>query len=249
MDGGAVITGITTEWDGHRITGRVRETEQGKMEYRDAVAKGHTASLVEHAENDLFMWRVGGIPGGSTVTVVTQFCGPVVMTKRFGKKPKTEITLTVPAVVPPWYGKADVGDAALAFNTAVQAPASIGGLALALPPFTATVRSHFITQSLRAVTVSSPTHGPPDASSVRTSHDGLEVSFRDLFKAPAGGKAATNLQMRWVADGIVPNVACLGRMLAGAGQLTATSFGTDSAVSQDAAAVEAMEDCNVGENK
>ncbi len=38
MDGGAVITGITTEclWDGHRITGRVRETQQGKMEYSQA---------------------------------------------------------------------------------------------------------------------------------------------------------------------------------------------------------------------
>ena len=71
MDGGAVITGITTEWDGQRISGRVRNSAEGKKEYSDAVAKGHTASLVEHAENDLFMWRVGGIPGGSTVTVVT----------------------------------------------------------------------------------------------------------------------------------------------------------------------------------
>ena len=114
MDGGAVVTGITAEWDGHRITGRVRASAEGMKEYSDAVAKGHTASLVEHAENDLFMWRVGGIPGGSTVTVVAKLCGPVVMSKRFGKKPRTEITLTVPAVVPPWYGKAESGDAALA---------------------------------------------------------------------------------------------------------------------------------------
>jgi hypothetical protein len=241
MDGGAVITGITTEWDGHRISGRVRASEQGKKEYSDAIAQGHTASLVEHAENDLFLWRVCGIPGGSTVTVVAKLCGPVVMSKRFGKKPRTEITLTVPAVVPPWYGKADSGDAALAFGTAVQAPASIGGLALALPPFTATVRSHFITESLKAVTVTSPTHGPPEASSVRSSDRGLEVTFRDLFKSPAGGTAATNLQMRWVVDGIVPDMACVGRMLAGAGQLTAASSGADLLASQDADGVQAME--------
>jgi Mg-chelatase subunit ChlD len=241
MDGGAVITGITTEWDGQRISGRVRDSEEGKKEYRDAIAKGHTVSLVEHAENDLFMWRVGGIPGGSTVTVVSHFVGPVTMAKKFGKKPQTEITLTLPAVVPPWYGREASGDAALAFNTAVQVPASLGGLALAVPPFTATVRSRFVTKGLQGVTVTSPTHGPPDASSLRTSNHGTEVCFRDLFKPPAGTRAATNLQMRWVADGIVPNMACMGRLLAGAGQLATAAAGADTAVSQDAAATIAME--------
>jgi hypothetical protein len=104
------------------------------------------------------------------------------------------------------------------------------------PPFTATVRSRFVTQSLQAVTVTSPTHGAPDASSLRTSSDGIEVSFRDLFKPRAGTKAATNLQMRWVADGIVPNMACVGRQLAGAGQLASATAGTDTLISQDAAA-------------
>ena len=241
MDGGSVITGITTEWDGHRITGRVRASEEGKKEYSDAIAKGHTASLVEHAENDLFMWRDGGIPGGSTVTVVSQFCGPVIMNKKFGKKAQTEITLTLPAVVPPWYGRAGSGDKAHAFDTANQAPASVGSLALAPPPFTATVRSHFITRSLQAITVTSPPHGPPHAPSTRSSPDGLEVSFHDLFKAAAGSDAATNLQLRWVADGIVPNMACLGSMLAGGGQLAAASSVTDAIVSNDAAAVKAME--------
>ena len=107
MDGGAVITGITTEWDGNKICGRVRAADEGKKEYSDAVAKGHTASLVEHTENDLFMWRVGGIPGGTTVTVVSSFTGPVTMSKKFGKKPQTEITLTLPAVVPPWSVRRD----------------------------------------------------------------------------------------------------------------------------------------------
>jgi hypothetical protein len=242
LDGGAVITGITTEWDGQRISGHVRDSAEGKKEYSDAIAKGHTASLVEHAENDLFMWRVGGIPGGSIVTVVSHFVGPVTMTKKFGKKPQTEITLTLPAVVPPWYGRAQDGDASLAFDTAAQAPASLGGIALALPPFTATVRSRFVTQSLQAVTVTSPTHGAPDASTLRTSSDGIEVSFRDLFKPRAGTKAATNLQMRWVADGIVPNMACVGRQLAGAGQLASATAGTDTLISQDAAATAAMEE-------
>jgi hypothetical protein len=173
MDGGAVITGITTEWDGQRICGRVRPTNEGKKEYHEAVAKGHTASMVEHAENDMFLWRIGGIPGGSTVTVVSTFAGPVTMTKKFGKKPQTEITLTLPTVVPPWYGRADGGDAALAYHTAVQSTPTVGGLQLALPPFTATARSHFITESLHGISVSSPTHGPPDASSTRTLNTGL----------------------------------------------------------------------------
>jgi len=241
MDGGAVITGITTEWDGQRICGRVRASDEGKKEYRDAVAQGRTASLVEHAENDLFLWRVGGIPGGSTVTVVSTFAGPVIMTKKFGKKPQTEISLTLPAVVPPWYGRASGGDAALAFDTAVQSPASIGGLALAAPPFTATVRSHFVTDSLQAVTVTSPTHGPPSPSSTRPLPTGLEVRFSDLFKAATGSKAATNLQLRWTADGIVPNMACVGRLLAGAGQLAADSAASDAIVAKDAAAASAME--------
>jgi ADP-L-glycero-D-manno-heptose 6-epimerase len=34
----------TTEWDGHCISGRVRASEQGKKEYSDAIAQGHTAS-------------------------------------------------------------------------------------------------------------------------------------------------------------------------------------------------------------
>lgn len=241
MDGGVAITGITTDWDGQHISGLVCSTDEGKKKYDEAVAKGHTASIVQHAENDLFLWRVGGIPGGSTVTVVSQFSGPVTMAKKFGKKPQTEITLTLPVMVPPWFGKAECGDAALAYDTAVQAPASFGGLDLALPPFTCTVRSHFVTQSLQAVTVTSPTHGPPDASSIRASDSGLVVSFRDLFKARDSGKTATNLQMRWVADGIVPNLACLGRLLAGAGQLAPASSESDSVVLHDDAAIKAME--------
>jgi hypothetical protein len=163
----------------------------------------------------------------------------------------------------------------------VQPSSSIGHLALAPPPFTATVRSHFITESLRNVAVTSPTHGSPDAASARTSAHGLEVTlpflfhychdpptsryhhhnhkplisqpstitnpnisqvtFRDLFKPFASGKPATNLQMRWVFDGIVPNIACVGRLLAGAGQLASASSSCDSIVSRDAAATEAME--------
>ena len=64
--------------------------------YQSAVSKGHTASLVQHSENDLFLWRVGGIPGGCTVTVTTTFVGPVVMSKKFGTKPQTEIKLHQP---------------------------------------------------------------------------------------------------------------------------------------------------------
>ena len=183
--------------------------------YQSAVSKGHTASLVQHSENDLFLWRVGGIPGGCTVTVTTTFVGPVVMSKKFGKKPQTEITLTLPAVVPPWYSRADSGDAALAYSTATQAPASVGGLPLALPPFTATVRSHFVTRQLHNVCVTSPTHGPPSLSSTITTPNGLQVSFHNLFNPPAGTTAATNLQLRWTTDGIVPNMSCVGRLVAG----------------------------------
>ena len=261
MDGGAAITGVTTSWADQTITGRVRGSAEGKAEYtpppltstaafrlhhslryRAALSNGHTASLTEHADNDLFLWRVGGIPAGATVTVVSKFVGPVVMSKRFGKKPQTVITLTLPAVVPPWYGRAHGGDAALAYATATQAPSSVGGLEVALPPFTATVRSHFVTQILHNITVTSPTHGPPSPSSIISLPTGLQVSFHNLFKAPATSSAATNLQLRWQADGIVPNMSCVGRIVAGAGMLyDATCATADAEVSKDAAAAAAME--------
>jgi hypothetical protein len=241
MDGGAVITGITTEWGGQIITGRVRSSKEGKAEYRAAVSKGHTAAIVQHADNDLFLWRVGGIPGGATVTVVSTFVGPVTMSKKFGKKPTTEITLTLPAVVPPWYDRAHVGDAALAHATATQAPSTVGGLQLALPPFTATVRSDFVAKILHNVTVTSPTHGAASPSIISLP-TGLQVSFHNLFSPVAGTSATTNLQLRWVADGIVPNMSCVGRLVVGAGQLSVASHAAaDAEATKDAAAAAAME--------
>ena len=56
MDGGAVVTGITTEWDGQRITGHVRASAEGKKEYSDAVAKGHTAFLLQQKRHTLLVY-------------------------------------------------------------------------------------------------------------------------------------------------------------------------------------------------
>jgi hypothetical protein len=51
LDGGAVVTGIKTEWDGQVIEGMVRDSKKGKEEYKAALSKGHTASLCEHGNH------------------------------------------------------------------------------------------------------------------------------------------------------------------------------------------------------
>jgi Mg-chelatase subunit ChlD len=305
LDGGAVVTGIKSEWDGHIIEGVVRDSATGKREYKEALSKGHTASMVEHAENDLFLWRLGGIPAGADVCVTSRFVGPIDLMKKCGKRALTEFTLTLPTTVPPWHNRAVHGDAALAHTVAgvrgfkvltldelsaltvdklrkrlqsitksegnkengeklrkealvnrlfqlQQNGASADSAAadtqaatadeafLAIPPFSAVVRSKFVTREFQSVIVNSPTHGNP--SSHVSSGAELTVQYDDLFATPPGAVKGgpSNLQFRWSIDGVLPNIACLGRVVAGSGRVASVSASSSEVVARDQADTRAL---------
>ena len=301
LDGGAVITGIKTEWDGQVIEGVVRGSKEGKKEYDDALSKGHTASMVEHAENDLFLWRIGGIPAGAVVCVTSRFVGPIVLTKKAGKKALTQFTLTLPTTVPPWYksddalahsvatvsgvkvltqgelsaltvdklrrrlqtmakaeGNVETGeklrkddlisrlyqlqqDGLAATSAAVEAEAAIAQeVSLANPPFSAVVRSKFVTAEFQSVVATSPTHGSP--SSHFSSGPELTVQFDNLFATPTNAvhDGASNLQIRWCIEGILPNISCYGRVVAGSGRVAPASAAAADVIARDQAATHSL---------
>jgi hypothetical protein len=305
LDGGAVVTGIKTEWDGQIIEGVVRDSKTGKEEYKNALSKGYTAAMVEHSENDLFFWRLGGIPAGADVCVTSRFVGPINLTKKAGKRAQTQFNLTLPTTVPPWYNRAGDGDAALAHavanvkgfkaltqdelsaltvdklrkrlqlmtktestketgeklrkevivnrllqlqqdrasadRAAAETQAAIAQeVSLAIPPFSAVVRSKFVTKEFQSVVVTSPTHGSP--SSQRSSGPELIVEYENLFATPLGADQSgpSNLQFRWCIEGLLPNIACCGRVLAGAGQVASMSEASADIVVRDQSATRAL---------
>lgn len=307
IDGGAVVTGMKTEWDGQVIEGIVRDSESGKKEYNDALSKGHTASIVEHAENDLFLWRLGGIPAGADVCVTTRFVGPIYLTKKAGKKAITQFTLTLPTTVPPWYNRACEGDAALAYNVAhvkgvkkltmdelsaltvdklrkrlqtmtkaeenkeisqkmrkdalvrrlfqlqqdevaadcaaAETEAALANdMCLAVPPFAAVVRSNFVTKEFQSVVVTSPTHGSPSTHS--SSGPELVVQYDNLFATPQQGEehGPSNLQLRWSMEGTLPNIACYGSVLAGAGSVATVSEVSGHTLARNQSATRALKE-------
>ena len=54
LDEGAGVCKFTAEVDGRLIEGVVKETEEAKADYEDAIRTGHTAFLVEEKLPDVF---------------------------------------------------------------------------------------------------------------------------------------------------------------------------------------------------
>ncbi|KAI0413133.1 von Willebrand factor type A domain-containing protein [Xylaria grammica] len=75
--GGVSVVSFTATIGDVRITGVVKEKQQARLEFKEAVAKGESAALLEQLPlaSDIFTTHIGNVPAGSTVVVELVYIG------------------------------------------------------------------------------------------------------------------------------------------------------------------------------
>jgi poly [ADP-ribose] polymerase 2/3/4 len=71
LDDRAAVCGFEAFINGKHVVGRVKEKEQARREYKEAIAQGHGAYLMEESEEtpDVFSVAVGNLPASATVLI------------------------------------------------------------------------------------------------------------------------------------------------------------------------------------
>ena len=114
----AAVHGFRLVIGGRIVEGRVQERTQARRAYREAVARGHRAALMEEERSDIFTTTVGNIAPGETVSISFELSGPLELLG-------STASLRFPMVVPEVYisgqpvGEGDVGDGIAADTTSV----------------------------------------------------------------------------------------------------------------------------------
>ncbi len=94
----AAVHGFTLKIGERTIKGEVAERGQARRAYKEAVAKGHRAALMEEDRCDVFTTTVGNIGPGEEVQVSFELSGPL---ECFGQKASLRFPLVVPEVFVP----------------------------------------------------------------------------------------------------------------------------------------------------
>ncbi|XP_056145219.1 protein mono-ADP-ribosyltransferase PARP4 isoform X2 [Lampris incognitus] len=95
LDDSAAVCGFEAFINGKHVVGQVKEKEQARKEYRQAVEKGHGAYLMDQDAPDVFTISVGNLPPGATVLIKVTFVSELIV--RDG-----QILFSLPGSVAPW---------------------------------------------------------------------------------------------------------------------------------------------------
>ncbi|KAK7168904.1 hypothetical protein R3I93_005027 [Phoxinus phoxinus] len=91
----AAVCGFEAFINGKHVVGKVKEKEQARKEYRQAIEKGHGAYLMDQDAPDVFTISVGNLPPGATVLIKVTFITELVV--RSGS-----IVFSLAGSVAPW---------------------------------------------------------------------------------------------------------------------------------------------------
>ena len=69
------VVGLTAVIDGRKIAAQVREKEEAKAQYDDAIASGFSAALAEEKSGDVFSIALGNLPPGKEAQIQLQLVG------------------------------------------------------------------------------------------------------------------------------------------------------------------------------
>lgn len=98
MDERAAITEFTAEFsDGRKLVGIMKEKEQAKQEYDEAVEAGNSAVLMEQFAEDIFRVDIGNLAKNKEVTITVSYITNVPLESR------NEYRFTLPTLVGPSY--------------------------------------------------------------------------------------------------------------------------------------------------
>ncbi|XP_035378628.1 protein mono-ADP-ribosyltransferase PARP4-like, partial [Electrophorus electricus] len=91
----AAVCGFEAFINGKHVVGKVKEKEQARKEYKQAIEKGHGAYLMDQEAPDVFTISVGNLPAGATVLIKVTYITELAM--RSGT-----VVFSLPASVAPW---------------------------------------------------------------------------------------------------------------------------------------------------
>ncbi|KAI1185479.1 von Willebrand factor type A domain-containing protein [Nemania serpens] len=116
-DGVSVVSFAATVGD-IQIQGVVREKEQARREYQDAVDKGQSAGLLEQLPeaSDVFVTKIGNVPAGATVIIEIIYIGEL---RHDAEANGTRFT--IPSSIAPRYGSTPGGALPPSINSATDA--------------------------------------------------------------------------------------------------------------------------------
>uniref|UniRef100_A0A3B3VWQ8 Poly [ADP-ribose] polymerase n=1 Tax=Poecilia latipinna TaxID=48699 RepID=A0A3B3VWQ8_9TELE len=91
----AAVCGFEAFINGKHVVGEVKEKETARKEYKQAIAKGHGAYLMDQSAPDVFTISVGNLPPGATVLIKVTFVSELVVENG-------SILFSLPGSVAPW---------------------------------------------------------------------------------------------------------------------------------------------------
>uniref|UniRef100_UPI0037E7B75D protein mono-ADP-ribosyltransferase PARP4 isoform X2 n=1 Tax=Semicossyphus pulcher TaxID=241346 RepID=UPI0037E7B75D len=95
LDESAAVCGFEAFINGKHVVGQVKEKEKARREYKQAIAKGHGAYLMDQDAPDVFTISVGNLPPGATVLIKVTFVSELIVKNG-------SIYFSLPGSVAPW---------------------------------------------------------------------------------------------------------------------------------------------------
>ena len=98
------VVGLTAVIDGRKIAAKVREKEEARAQYDDAVASGVSAALAEEKSGDVFSIALGNLPPGKEAQIQLQLVGEL------GVDAEGAVRFSLPSTLKPRYTPAGSTD-------------------------------------------------------------------------------------------------------------------------------------------
>ncbi|CAI8029549.1 von Willebrand factor A domain-containing protein 5A [Geodia barretti] len=91
------VVGLTAVIDGRKIAAQVREKEEARAQYDDAIASGLSAALAEEKSGDIFSIALGNLPPGKDAQIQLQLVGEL------GVDAEGGVRFSLPSTLKPRY--------------------------------------------------------------------------------------------------------------------------------------------------
>ena len=98
------VVGLTAVIDGRKIAAQVREKEEARARYDDAIASGFSAALAEEKSGDVFSIALGNLPPGKEAQIQLQLVGEL------GVDAEGGVRFSLPSTLKPRYTPAGSTD-------------------------------------------------------------------------------------------------------------------------------------------
>ncbi|XP_077435872.1 protein mono-ADP-ribosyltransferase PARP4-like isoform X2 [Vanacampus margaritifer] len=99
LDEYAAVCGFEAFINGKHVVGQVKEKEEARKQYKQAVKKGHGAYLMDQDAPDVFTISVGNLPAGASVLIKVTFVSELIVKDG-------SVFFALPGSVAPWQERA-----------------------------------------------------------------------------------------------------------------------------------------------